>query len=506
MNTPLSNKITSALDTSGFLQCCFCLLISAIFILIFSQATTPLYPYIQSDAAIWSIIGKGITEGSIPYADLYDHKGPLLFFLYALGFLISGGKVGLYLVEVVCLAISLWSAYKIARLFLDRSGSLLATLFFLAWCWGTLQGGGTNEELSQPFVMLPMYGILRHFLSKTNTQPIGMAVMTGCCGGLITMIRMNNAAVLCGIAIAVLIVIWKHGTVKSWILSTLAMMAGFLAAIAPFVIYFHLHGCLDYFIQGCFTHNLLYALNGTVEKSTAEELLYLASVASGLLLPILLWREWHHNKLPGAIALMLTSGALLGALTLYTGEGYPHYYQVLAPVFLVTMCFLIRLAKEQPSDIKKNSILAISIVCGCAFLLPFAREMVGVSKAAVSRNLDYHRGTRIEQARQDAISLAQHIPAKDKNKVWGMNLKADVYIDMDITPCFRYFTLQTKHCETVPKIRQELTDWLQHTPPLYIVGYPHPDIAELLSQQYEEIAKTTHPQGLMASLYRRKHP
>ena len=48
--------------------------------LLWSAYDSPLFPlYNSSDSAIFMLIGKGITDGKIPYRDLFDHKGPFLF-------------------------------------------------------------------------------------------------------------------------------------------------------------------------------------------------------------------------------------------------------------------------------------------------------------------------------------------------------------------------------------------------------------------------------------------
>lgn len=52
---------------------------SIIFLLLFSPYTTPLNPYYGYDDNIFMIIGQGINKGYVPYKDLFDHKGPILF-------------------------------------------------------------------------------------------------------------------------------------------------------------------------------------------------------------------------------------------------------------------------------------------------------------------------------------------------------------------------------------------------------------------------------------------
>jgi hypothetical protein len=57
-------------------------LIAVLFLLIFAYGTSPLFidNFGISDSAIFLLIGKGITAGYIPYVDLFDHKGPVMFY------------------------------------------------------------------------------------------------------------------------------------------------------------------------------------------------------------------------------------------------------------------------------------------------------------------------------------------------------------------------------------------------------------------------------------------
>ena len=54
------------------------------------------------DSAIFVYIGERMLAGKIPYVDLFDHKGPVLFFIQYLGLLLSPGSTnGIWVLEVV---------------------------------------------------------------------------------------------------------------------------------------------------------------------------------------------------------------------------------------------------------------------------------------------------------------------------------------------------------------------------------------------------------------------
>ena len=62
----------------------YCLLLSAAFLLICSKSS-PLYPMNDwVDVHCFLTLGNGMLHGKVPYVDLYEQKGPVLYFIYAI--------------------------------------------------------------------------------------------------------------------------------------------------------------------------------------------------------------------------------------------------------------------------------------------------------------------------------------------------------------------------------------------------------------------------------------
>lgn len=80
------------------------LALAAAFVLRFSYSTSFLYPeYCGFDSAIFQTIGKYWAQGVTPYAQLFDHKGPLIFFVDAVGYWLHG-RSGVLVVQTLSLA------------------------------------------------------------------------------------------------------------------------------------------------------------------------------------------------------------------------------------------------------------------------------------------------------------------------------------------------------------------------------------------------------------------
>ena len=77
-------------NKSGLL--CLLLFVASAFAgaLVFSPSTSPLYSDWGYDSAMFQTIGKYWAQGHLPYVELFDHKGPIIFFINALGYALGG--------------------------------------------------------------------------------------------------------------------------------------------------------------------------------------------------------------------------------------------------------------------------------------------------------------------------------------------------------------------------------------------------------------------------------
>ena len=98
------------------------LLVASIFTLLICSKNSPLYPYNDwVDGNAFFTMGKGMFNGKVPYKDLFEQKGPLLYLIYGIGYLISHDTfLGVYLLEVISYTIFGYFLFKIARTYLNQ--------------------------------------------------------------------------------------------------------------------------------------------------------------------------------------------------------------------------------------------------------------------------------------------------------------------------------------------------------------------------------------------------
>lgn len=505
----LSN-LSKRMDTSILFLFCMSLLCSAGFILLFSRCSTPLYPYVMGDPSVWTMIGRGITQGYVPYEDLYDHKGPLQFFIYALGAWISHGKLGLYLVEVTAMAVSLAACFRIARLFVSPTLSLLSALGMLLYCCATFDMGGTTEEYSLTFILWPIYWLLKHVVQRGAAAkiPLWLWVAIGFGGGAVTMIRMNNSALLCGMVPAALYFCLRYQGVASLLRAGLGLVAGFAVAVVPFILYFWYHGAMDMFVQGCFLHNFSYASNGAVGKTGRDWMDYALRIIPSILLLILLWREVKREELRSEIAITITAGAILTLFVLQIGNGYFHYFMIQAPLYALLICFLFRSYRRRVNEGEMSGRRACTMVSlwSLIVLVPLLPSFLNVTVSALSNNRSHLFDRKYEVWYKGARELAEQIPPADRNKVWGMDeglYTPEVYIYMNAVPCYRYFSVQFLAMSSLPNLECEIREYLKAHPPLYIIDKDVPFLREFIGEHYEPVKKCDWKDGTL-TLYKLK--
>ncbi len=237
---------------SGFPESALLGLIVLISLLMFSPLNTPV---LQRDEGVFVYIGKGILRGEIPYRDMWDHKGPLIYYINALGLWISQSSLwGIWLVEALMLACSLVLLYLLLRRTLGLSPALFGILAWLAGFMLVL-GGNIVEEYAILPAVLSVYLVM--------FRPRFAAAYAGALAGVLFMLRPNEIAAPV-LALAFLLV--DPARARDWQpvwRSLLQFMFAFALVPALFVAYFARNGALGDFFNGVFLFNLYYVSDGS---------------------------------------------------------------------------------------------------------------------------------------------------------------------------------------------------------------------------------------------------
>lgn len=266
----------------------------------------------RADSAWFFMCGKAWMNGLVPYVDFADSKGPLLWLIYGIGYLINHTSyVGVYWISCLWYSLVYFLTYKIALLFLkDNRKSLvcafLMTLaFFNPWFHNEIRA----EDFCLLFMTWSLYRVCillysEHLSEKEELRSFGIL---GVCFAALFLIKFNIAAMQAILIICSLYYLVREK--KGWLKPFLYGLGGFSLVVLPFVIYFLIAGNFTAFI-----HEYLLNTLQTVDKAAPNEtniLLDQVATTNPILLYILEWGDIVYCPELAALLLMLVLGGIL---------------------------------------------------------------------------------------------------------------------------------------------------------------------------------------------------
>ena len=155
---------------------------AAALVLALCSKTSPLYAFNDwMDANIFFTMGKSMLSGKVLYRDVFDHKGPVLYLLYGLGWLLDHtGFIGVFVLEICGIAVFLGLGLCTAELLRGKPLHpvwCLVPAAAVAAC-RAFSHGGSAEELLLPFLAAALYGLVK-CLTANRQMPLRTVALQG---------------------------------------------------------------------------------------------------------------------------------------------------------------------------------------------------------------------------------------------------------------------------------------------------------------------------------------
>ena len=238
------------------------ILTSFIFVYIFSYSTSFRYDLLGGDSSIFQSVGKYWAQGHLPYVELFEHKGPLLFFIDAIGYAIYP-RSGIMVPQIIFLYLSCLFIWRAMELY-----SSSRKIFFLAvaliFYAAHYEEGNHVEEYSVLFLSAAAYFFLKALKDSEGKKffhPPLYGFIYGLGFGACVLIRTSDAAQICCQTFLAAIFLLQARDFKNLWQNVLSFCAGFAAIVLPFVIYFAAHGALYDMLYGTILFNMKYSEN-----------------------------------------------------------------------------------------------------------------------------------------------------------------------------------------------------------------------------------------------------
>ena len=400
-------------------------MISCLFLLVFSISSSPLYPVpFIYDSGTFQIIGKGWMEGELPYRDLWDNKGPLLYLINGIGYLITGNKTGVFILQVINLTIAIFIVYRLFLLEFSPFKAILFSTFALLWLSNTIYNNSVGEYILIPINLsyLLIYKWLQSYNNEKKKHPCLYSMFYGFTLGCGFLLRITDVFPFFITLIIISIYILRNNQWKNWMYNFFICICCFILTIIPFILYFLYQGILDDFWFATILHNIeyvkqsnfqsyyLYAMGSFILSFTN----YIAIILVGILVLI-------FNKKRTKIVLAWIIPSLIMLCFIFNTYANSNYAISSLPFFCFVIIELVLLKKK---------IYQILLYLFLGFILLAFTFQVWQNK---TRDIQPNNMIGLYKIIEDKI------PVDERNSFIAFNCETDIYYYTSLKPCYPYF-------------------------------------------------------------------
>lgn len=463
----------------------------------YSYTTSPFLTEMPSgDSAIFQVIGKGWSEGAVPYVALWDLKGPIIFFVNCLGYMMTGTATGIFILQFLALFLTLAIIYNLLR----KKFSVIASCAIATLC-GTIStannlGGNGTEEYLLPLLAWAYYLIYRWLddaeADRTREHPARYAIVYGLVLAFSLLTRLTNALGVCAAVAVISFWLMGKGSWRNLGANIIAFLAGFAVLFVPFALYFWSKGALGEMWYGTVLYNLDYAeASGTDLASIgglARAFVHFLDTWLLLLVAVLMVVLRSRRRLATMVWLAV---AVISGVWFLRGYGFPHYGIISLPLVAIAFLELRTLVEERQGKGLRRGVVALVAV------------YAGITVASCWQSFHlydtlYRENTMLQTYR----AFLSDVPKTYKQSFVAYNCHSDFYLYEGIRPACRFFTLQDFESQSSPSLRQkQRADFGRCAAEWIMVQGTAQRITDILEKRYR-VVKADKNAGLR--LYRRK--
>ena len=466
------------------------------FLIMLNSSYNPLhFTRMNVDSSVYVTIAQGIVNGKMPYADMPDNKGPLLYLINAAGWKV-GGFNGIWFIEFLFMCITVFFMYKTALFFGDRFKALLGTVFCLFILNSFMHVNAGTESYSMPFLMISIYIFTKFYLLPEQKVNFLQLILLGFCFTAAIMIRINVFPLWAGFCA----VIFFECIIKKRFLLLGKYILGFFLGIViagiPIFLYLSLNGIIDDFFLHVIFGGVSRGFGGGGLKKIFQNFFIVLSRHFSII-PFIIGIYWiiikfkHDNFL-------YYFGFFLSCFLMFLFHSFSvtltHSSAIMIPFFIPSITFLIGIIYSAFSQRKYKNILTIIFFC-LLFSDPIVNYLYDASKT-FRPNSDTISGNYLINAGK---MIDTH--TKPGDKIISLGYNAYIYPFTQREPVSKYF-FQSGSFNFVPDSRDEfISDVLTNKPSIivlytaddeknhvFINSYWHDPILQLIETDYRVLS------------------
>jgi hypothetical protein len=441
------------------------------------EQANPLYQVPNRDSGFFMYAGGQILKGKLLYLDIWDSKGPLIFYINAFALWLGhGSRWGVWGMEFIFLFLAALIGFKLIEKLWGIIPALFGTLVWLFAFNNVARGGNFTEEYSLLFSFIALY---LFWLGAQNPHNKIYPFIIGITLALNFLLRANNIGVQLSIIFVTILSGILDKNVQQSLKRLLWISIGALSVLAMVALYFRALGTLDDMFQAAVAYNFFYSRGGTRLDDLAKSFVrgvnllgYLSLVPTFLGFGILL------EKLPERIRSGPTPFRDLSFLFLIgfpveivmsglSGNNFPHYYICWSPYIALLSGLLLGLNERS----NKRHLLALAVMILLVSFIKF--ETLSQYQTAFTKIL-FDRGSGIELVHPVAKYIRDNTEPTDTVLVWGTQPYINLLARRD-SPTGILFYPQLARSPFTDELNARFYQDLVQNEPVFIVDMVNPD-------------------------------
>lgn len=372
------------------------LLVTIGYQLLMAIPISPLGAYEGCDSLVFRQMGLAMLQDKVLYLDLFDHKGPIIYFINAFCQWLIPGRWGLFLFFCLYIAIITYVWWLISSLLVKSKGVIWPVIMGLFLYMIVLSDGNLSEEWSLLPISYSLYVFVRHFVEDRKISVMEFFFI-GVSMGVVTFLRINNmAAICCAVLFYAIYHLYKKTQtpiqlVKSFVVIFLGWA---VVIILCCMVIWGLYGNegIEEMIYGTFIFNFEYMSYPTaVALDRRRVVLYFGFTT--LVILSLLWLKKRSSSLTPLIIL-----CYIGSLVAIGSKGWGNYYIILAPLTVVATATLYDVINKWQK--------------GLVFLMFFVAVLYKFSLVISAFPQD-------QPFYADADRIVQKMPYEEQKQIWN---------------------------------------------------------------------------------------
>jgi hypothetical protein len=330
-------------------------IVLAFIVLIICTKSSPLYPINDwVDVNAYFTMGKGMMNGKVPYRDLFEQKGPLLYFVFGIAYLISNTTFfGVFLLEVCTFSVFLYYCHRITLLFLESKYSIviLPILACVVANMNSFSHGGSAEELCLPLLTMSLYELIKYF-KIMYPKPLSNKIVffNGVIAGAILWIKFSLLGFWFAWILSIFICIASRSYFKKAVEACFVFLGGIVVATSPWIGYFAMNKSISVWLKSYIYINIVaypndFSIFERISFAAIEILAYAKynGLSGFLILFGMLFFSFYRGYINSlSCRMLLVLSFFLLSLGVYGGgRNYIYYFTIFSPFMIFGLIVLL---------------------------------------------------------------------------------------------------------------------------------------------------------------------